>query len=393
MINNFSFTPFPQIYFGEGEFLRLPQRLKSKFQKILLLTGGSSLQKSGILEEFCCELDANAISFSIERITSEPSPELVDGIVNSHRSKNIDLVLAVGGGSVLDAGKAIAALMTVEDSIINYLEGVGTKEHPGSTFPFAAIPTTAGTGSEATKNAVISEIGDKGFKKSLRHDNFISEFAVLDPALMLSCPQNLTAACGLDAITQLLESYVSTKANPISDALAFGALEKVIPAFPNAVLEGESNVEARTAMAYGAMISGITLANAGLGIVHGFASPIGGFFDIPHGVVCGTLLPSATEINIARLKEQTDSEHRSRLQKHIKVARIFSETQYLNDDESLNFMIKKFYSWADEFKIPKMSTYGIKEKDFEKIINATGQKNNPVKLSYEDLVSILLKRI
>ena len=393
MIKNFAFTPFPQIYFGEGEFLKLPQKLAKRFKNILLLTGGKSLRENGTLEEFCCELEANAISYIIEQINCEPGPELIDGIVKLHKNSNIDLVLAVGGGSVLDAGKALAAMMPLNDSIIHYLEGVGTKEHPGTSLPFAAVPTTAGTGSEATKNAVISEIGEKGFKKSLRHDNFIPDFAVLDPALMLSCPQNLTAACGLDAITQLLESYVSTNASPITDALAFGALEKAIPAFPNAVLHGEHDVEARTAMAYAALISGITLANAGLGIVHGFASPIGGFFDIPHGVVCGTLLPSATEVNVKRLQEQTDAEHQNRLKKHVKVARIFQESKDLNDEDALNFMVRKFYSWADDFKIPKLRFYNIKEKDIPRIISASAQKNNPVKLSEADLREILVKRI
>ena len=180
-------------------------------------------------------------------------------------------------------------MLPLSDGIINYLEGVELNP-PGSTVSFIAVPTTAGTGSEATKNAVISSIGESGFKKSLRHDNFIPDIAVIDPQLMLSCPETLTAACGLDAIAQLLESYVSSKSNPITDALAFDALTKAIPAFEVAVKDGHKNLEARASMAYGALISGITLANAGLGIVHGFASPIGGFFDIPHGVVCGTLL-------------------------------------------------------------------------------------------------------
>lgn len=393
MIESFSFTPFPQIYFGEGEFLKLPGRIKRKHSKILLLTGGNSLKKSGILDQFCTELNNSGIDFCIEQIVSEPSPEMIDLVVADQKPNGIDLVVAVGGGSVLDAGKAIAAMLPLDDSIINYLEGVGTKDHPGTTLPFAAIPTTAGTGSEATKNAVISQIGESGFKKSLRHDNFIPEFAVLDPTLMLSCPEPLTAACGMDAITQLLESYVSTKANPITDALAFGALEKAIPAFQRAVKNGNEDIEARAALAYGAMISGITLANAGLGIVHGFASPIGGFFDIPHGVVCGTLLPSATEINIIRLKEKNDKEHRERLNKHVKVARIFEDTANLSDAEALDFLVQKFYTWAEEFNIPKMSFYGISKVDLPKIIKATGQKNNPVILSEKDLEEILLKRL
>lgn len=392
MINDFSFTPFPEIFFGAGEFLKLPAKLEEN-SKILLITGGNSLESSGLLKKFTDTLDLLKISFKVIKISSEPSPELIDAVTEKFRTQNITNIIAVGGGSVLDAGKAIAAMLPVEDSIINYLEGVGTKTHPGSTVSFTAIPTTAGTGSEATKNAVVSSIGEKGFKKSLRHDNFIPDMAVIDPELMLSCPQNLTAACGLDTITQLLESYVSSKANPITDALAYGALEKVIPSFENAVKNGSTDINARADMAYGALISGITLANAGLGIVHGFASPIGGFFDIPHGVVCGTLLPTATEINIKKLQTSDDQKHKERLSKHIKVARLLSGTDKLSDNEALEVLVKQFYKWVVDFKIPSLSHYGINENDFEKIIKSTGLKNNPVDLNQSELREILLKRL
>ena len=392
MINDFSFIPFPKISFGAGEFLKLPKRLTHN-SKILLITGGNSLESSGLLKKFTDSLNQLEISFEVVKIISEPSPELIDDITEKYRRRNLTSIIAVGGGSVLDAGKAIAAMLPLKDSIVNYLEGVGTKTHPGSTVSFIAIPTTAGTGSEATKNAVISSIGQKGFKKSLRHDNFVPDMAVIDPELMLSCPQNLTAACGLDTITQLLESYVSSKANPITDALAFGALEKVMPSFEKAVKNGSTDINARADMAYGALISGITLANSGLGIVHGFASPIGGFFDIPHGVVCGTLLPIATELNIKKLQASDDQEHKERFFKHIKVARLLPEADKLSDNGALQVLIEQFYKWVDEFEIPSLSHYGINENDFEKIINVTGIKNNPVDLDESDLREILLKRL
>lgn len=393
MIDRFSFTPFPQIYFGEGEFLNLPGRLQGKAEHVLLLTGSHSIKRSGVLDKFLDKLNEVKITCTAKVIDSEPSPKIINKTVSSCRDKNIDMVIAAGGGSVLDAGKAVAAMMTLDGDITDYLEGVGTKEHPGTTLPFVAVPTTAGTGSEATKNAVITSVGKKGFKKSLRHDNFIPDIAVIDPALMLSCPPELTAACGLDAITQLLESYVSNNSNPLTDALAFGALEKALPAFPFAVAEGASNVKARADLAYGALISGITLANAGLGIVHGFASPIGGFFDIPHGVVCGTLLPIATRVNIEKLRMKTDDAHKERLQKHIKVARLFPSTAKMSDDEALSFMVKVFQSWVDQFKIPRLGHYGIKESDIKKIIKASSLKNNPVDLDKDDLKKILSERI
>jgi alcohol dehydrogenase class IV len=393
MIDTFSFTPFPQIFFGEGEFKKLAARLSKKCRKALIVCGGKSLQESGLLTSFKNELSNSQIEHRVVNINSEPSPETIDKIVNDARTFAADTVIAVGGGSVLDAGKAIAAMLPLKDSIIHYLEGIGDKNHPGSTLPFIAVPTTSGTGSEATKNAVITLVGEEGFKKSLRHDNFIPNIAVIDPQLMLTCPEDLTAACGLDTITQLLESYVSIKANPISDALALSALQKVFTSFPVAVNHGNNDLNARADMAYGALISGITLANAGLGVVHGFASSIGGFFDIPHGVVCGSLLPIATETNIKKLSESSDQKHKTLLEKHIKVARLFPATTTLSDVQALQFMIDQFHQWIEMFSIPRFNHYGVTEKDIERIIKTTGIKNNPVPLNSDDLKFILLNRI
>ena len=172
-----------------------------------------------------------------------------------------------------------------------------------------------------------------------------------------------------------------------------GALKRVLPAFERAVTKGKEDLEARAAMAYGALISGITLANAGLGIVHGFASPIGGFFDIPHGVVCGTLLPAATETNIKKLQESSEPESLERLQKHLNVARLLPEAQTLTDQQALTQLSKQFYQWIETFNIPGLKSYGITEADFDRIIAASGLKNNPVPLSPEDLREILSKRL
>jgi alcohol dehydrogenase len=388
MIDTFSFTPFPQIYFGRGELLKLAARLSINSPKVLLITGSSSLEKSGLLSSFLENLESHSLAYEQFVIGTEPSPQLIDQAVTQFKSAKVDTVVGIGGGSVLDAGKAIAAMLPLGESVADYLEGVGDKSHSGETLPFIAVPTSAGTGSEATKNAVISSVGQDGFKKSLRHDNFIPVMAVIDPELMVSCPPALTAACGMDAITQLLESYVSTKANPISDALAFGALEKCISSFPKVMHDG-ADLEARADMAYGALISGITLANAGLGVVHGFAGPIGGFFDIPHGVVCGRLLPAATEKNLERLHEKNDQEHEARLLKHVKVARLFDETQGMSYEKALQFMVTTFYRWLEDFKVPQLSSYGFSEQDIERIVQSSGFKNNPVCLSDEDLRDIL----
>ena len=184
----------------------------------------------------------------------------------------------------MDAGKSISAMLTKTESIKEYLEGIGTKKHDGKKMPFVAVPTTSGTGSEATKNAVISEIGGRGFKKSLRHDNFVPDSVVIDPRLMISCPQNVTAASGMDVFSQLIEGYLSTNSSPMTDALALSGLRYIKEGLLKSYETGD-DIDARGKVAYASYLSGVVLANAGLGTVHGFASPIGGYFDIPHGVV------------------------------------------------------------------------------------------------------------
>ncbi|MFX1589493.1 MAG: iron-containing alcohol dehydrogenase, partial [Promethearchaeota archaeon] len=301
---SFKFARIPNIIFGNGKLNELYNIISDFGKKALIITGSHSLKSSGKWSEINSNLENHSINFIQISIDSEPSPNIIDNIVNEVREKNIEIVVSIGGGSVIDAGKAISAMMLKNDSVKNYLEGVGNKIHNGVKIPFIAIPTTSGTGSEATKNAVISEIGKNGFKKSLRHDNFVPNYAIIDPELIIKCPPSITAACGMDAFTQLLEAYVSTNSNPMTDSLAYSGVKyiknNIIPAFST----GANDIHVRAGMAYGSLMSGIALANAGLGIVHGLASAIGAYIDIPHGVICGTLLAEATKMNIEKLKNQ-----------------------------------------------------------------------------------------
>jgi len=390
MNDSFQFSSLPKIIFGAGKRNELTTEVQSRGQRVLLLTGSSSIQSSGHGDEIIHGLKAAKLDMEHEIIPHEPSPSLIDQIADKYRAAGTQVVVAVGGGSVMDAGKAISAMIPVEGSIREYLEGLGDKKHPGHKIPFIAMPTTSGTGSEMTKNAVISEVGEKGFKKSLRHENFIPELAIVDPEMMLSCPPKLTAASGMDAFSQLLESYISTRANPMTDALALQGLKQIKRFLLRAFLEGEHNLEARSGMALAAMFSGITLAHAGLGLVHGFASPLGGFYYIPHGVACGSIMAPVFATTIDNLLDQP--EHPA-IKKLIIISKVFADFKYKQDIEYLHAFKEKLIHINNLLEMPLLSEYGLKEDGIQKVVDCTSHKNHPVKLTNEQLVDVLKERI
>ena len=398
MLNNsFTFANTPKIIFEIGGFQKLPDIIANYGENTLIVTGGSSLYKSGRFDELSKGLKDNSISFSTVKVTEEPSPKIVDEIAEKFRGKNIHSVAAIGGGSVMDAGKAISAMLTQEDSVMKYLEVVGEgKEHPGDKVPFIAVPTTSGTGSEATKNAVLSEVGKDGFKKSLRHDNFIPNIALLDPKLTTSCPASITAASGLDAITQLLGAYTSTKASPMTDSLALKALKYAGESLVPAATDKGDDPEVRAGMAYASLISGITLANAGLGIVHGLASAVGGYFDIPHGIVCGTLLSEATKLNIKLLRKNNNYFY---LKKYAKAGAVLSGESGIdfNSQKNINhysdLLVETLEDWTSKLDISRLGEYGVTIDDLDKIIEKSGNKNNPVHLDNEQIKKLLRARL
>jgi len=395
LIREFTQSRIPQIFFGPRMINKLYEIIPRFGNNILIVTGKSSLKKSGKWDEIKENLEKLNVNFSQISIGGEPSPEIIDNAVRKFQSEKLDLIVGIGGGSVIDSGKAISAMYFKQDSIESYLEGVGTKIHDGKKLPYIAIPTTSGTGSEATKNAVITKIGKNGYKKSLRHDNFIPDVAIVDPELVLTCPPSITAACGLDAFTQLLESYVSTKSNPFTDALAYSGMKFVKNSLISACTTGSNDIHVRSAMAYGAMISGITLANAGLGVVHGFASSIGGYVKIPHGIACGTLLSEATRVNIEKLKEKIP-ESIELLRKHAIIGALMVD-EYLINDSDINkycdILINTMDDWIKKLNIKRLGEFGLKEDDVDEIVKKTGLKNNPVSLTPEDLKKILLDRL
>lgn len=245
MVKPFVFSRTPRILFGAGKIAEIPGIAKTFGNDILLVIGKSSFKHSKYGEYLMHTFDITGIRYHKVVISREPSPEMIDKAVILHKSDKINLVIAVGGGSVMDAGKAISAMLYKQDSIANYLEGVGNKEHPGTKVPFIAVPTTSGTGSEATKNSVISQVGMNGFKRSLRHENFMPDYAIVDPELMLNCPPDITAFSGMDCFTQLVESYVSDKSNILTDTLALDGIKYIKQSLVRAYRMG-NDIESRT---------------------------------------------------------------------------------------------------------------------------------------------------
>jgi alcohol dehydrogenase class IV len=320
------------------------------------------------------------------KIGHEPSPAMIDSAVASCSERSPQVVIGLGGGSVLDAGKAIAAMIPLGESVTHYLEGVGTRQHPGVRLPFIALPTTSGTGSEATRNAVISEVGEQGFKRSLRHMNFVADSAILDPALTIHCPPNVTAYSGMDAFTQLLESYLSNAASPITDALAWQGLKLVARSLTVAYCDG-MNVQARLDMALAAYLSGITLANAGLGTVHGMAGVIGGLKSIPHGIICSRLMGPANAITIRRLRNSTDGA--TALAKYANIGKMFTTASHTSDSYYVDALIDIINKWTLDMHIPGLAQYDVADSDLRRFAQLSDNKNNPVVLSEDERYELL----
>ncbi len=392
----FSISRLPRIVYGRGKLSVVPALAAQYGKHVLLVTGKHSFFGTERWDTLTQGLTSNGITWRHLTVSGEPSPQLVDDAVALFRPECIQAVIAIGGGSVLDAAKAVAGLLPHGNSVMDHLEGVGENlPYHGPSTPFIAVPTTAGTGSEATKNSVLSVLGRDGFKKSFRDECLIPEYAVVDPDLLNTCSRELIAADGMDAFTQLLESYVSVKANPFVDALAWSGMVAVKAGLFAAWEAAEPAAgEGRAAMAYASLLSGITLAQVGLGSVHGLASPLGAFFPIPHGVVCGTLVAVATEINIKAMQAR-DPSNKS-LSKYAQVGRLLSGNDELSDENAHQRLIALLNDWSEKLQLPRLSRYGIAAVDFPRIVaNSRGSsmQTNPIVLTDEEVHSILAERL
>ena len=381
----------PGVVSGPGAVDRLAEFAAAFGRKALLVAGASALERSGNLARILEALEKAGLTVHHCRIAGEPSPVMIDNVVADFRDKAPEMVLAVGGGSALDAGKAVAAMLKETGSVLDFLEGVGTRMPSGQSLPVIAVPTTSGTGSEATKNAVISMVGERGFKKSLRHDNYIPKLAVLDPVLCLSTPPSVTAACGMDALTQLIESYVSTRASVLTDALALDGLRHLIPALPEACGKGAADINCRASMAYGAFLSGVTLANAGLGVVHGVAGPMGGIVDIPHGVACANLLPFAVRATVENLTASDTARSRRSIEKFARIAELFGASHNDAVDRCLH-LADSLYRWLEDLSIARLGRFGLTDDHVATIVEGASNKNNPLPLTADQMARMIRDR-
>jgi alcohol dehydrogenase class IV len=384
-LNDFNLPGLPKIYFGAGTFTGLPEIICSYGRHALIVIGGESLVKSGRWNVLVKQLNQTGLQYKAVSVRGEPATETIDAIAGEYRKTPINVVVAIGGGSVIDCGKAVAAMLAGDGSVCDYLEGVGTKKPSGAKVPFIAVPTTAGTGSEATKNAVVCD-RKEGYKKSLRHDAYMPDVAVVDPELTLTMPRLITIACGLDAVSQLIESYTSTKADASLDSLALKALSLASESLLPLCLDHGNDISLRSKMSYAALVSGIMLSRSGLGAVHGIAGPLGGLFPVPHGVACGKLLfPVMTFV----VKKIVDENNLAAQKRFADIGRILTGDAGGDDIFFCKRFLDVLNTWTRTLKLPQLSYFGMTASDMAKAISLSDSKNSPSLLSKEEMKIIL----
>ena len=378
----FEFATASRILFGRGALRQAGAIGRELGRRALVVTGRSAARAEGLI----AALRRGGIECATFAVAGEPTAELVQRGVERGRQAKSDLIIAIGGGSAIDAGKAIGALLTNEGDPFDYLEIIGRgKPLTKPSTPVIAIPTTAGTGAEVTRNSVLGSPAHR-MKVSLRSPLMLPRVAIVDPELARDLPPAITASTGLDALTQLVEPFVSSKANLMTDGFCREGITRAARSLRRAVESGGDMV-AREDMALASLFGGLALANAGLGAVHGFAGPLGGMFPAAHGAVCAALLPHVMEMNVAVLRaRQPDSEG---LRRYDEVARIVTGR---NEAAATDGVL-----WVRELcgalGVPPLAAHGVTRNDFgmlvEKAAAASSMKGNPVALAREELLEIL----
>ena len=378
----FEFATAARIIFGAGSVSQLAKLAGDKGRHALVVTGSQPSRVDDCIQSL---RDAR-LRHTLYPVAGEPAIDVVNQAKAAALSAGCDLVIGIGGGSVLDSGKAIAALIPNEGEALDYLEVIGKGQTlRQAPIPFIAVPTTAGTGAEVTKNAVLTSPQHRQ-KVSLRDNRMLADIALLDPMLTGSMPPSVTASTGMDALTQVLEPYVSCFANPLADAFCIQGLRRVGRSLRR-VYAAPDDAAARADMAFASLMGGLALANAKLGAVHGFAGVLGGMYAAPHGAVCAALLPHVIKANIRALQQRQP--HHPTLERFDDIARLILDDPSANASAALD--------WIDEtsrlFGIPKLGGYGVQAADFDAIVEkssaSSSMKGNPLQLNADELKAIL----
>lgn len=373
----FEFATATRIVFGEGAAATLPDLVRSFGARPFVVTGSSRERVASLI---------SALSAESLVVPGEPTVDLVREGVRRVREAACDVIVSLGGGSAIDAGKAIACIATNGGEPLDFLEVIGkgrTIEAP--PLPFIAVPTTAGTGSEVTRNAVLAS-AEHGVKASLRSPMMLPKVALVDPELTYALPPSVTANTGLDALTQLIEPYVSARSNPLVDALCVEGIGRASGALGRVYRDGMDR-EARRDMALASLIGGLALANAGLGVIHGFAAPLGGSWAAPHGALCAALLPHGMAANLAALR--TRAPLHPALERYTAVARMLTGRNEAIAEDGIEWV----RALCADLNIPALRAWGITQADLPSVVDkaarASSMQANPLQLTGEELLAVV----
>jgi alcohol dehydrogenase class IV len=371
-----------EIVMGAGEFSELGHQAARYGTRAMLVCGSHSLRASGRLDQALELLQAAGLETTVyDAISGEPTLDMIHEGLERARAAEVHVLIGVGGGSAMDAAKAIAGLYTHPGTVYEYHR----KERAlsGGGLPWIAVPTTAGTGAEATKNAVLLD-SENQIKFSLRHDGWFASVALLDPELTLGMPSDVTAASGSDALTQAIESYTSIGASPVTDGLATEAIRRIGRSLRRAVQDG-SDLEARADMLYSSTMAGCAMANARLGGVHGIAHPLGARYHLPHGLICGLLLTYVMAYNVAYTET-----------KYAHIAQLLGvDTREMDRQTAAKAAIRAVSELLIDVGIPqRLEPLGVARVDFPLIVEGSlpsgSLKHNPRPLAAEDVETILV---
>ena len=380
----FEFATATRIIFGQGTIQEVAPLVAKMGHRAFVITGHSVDRATPLLEQ----LKKQGIESVTFTIPGEPTTTMAFTGAQKARKAKSDLVIGIGGGSVLDTGKVVAALLTNSGDLADYLEVIGGgQELANNPAPYIAIPTTAGTGTEVTRNAVLIS-PEHHVKVSMRSPLMLPRVAVVDPALTFSMPPPVTASTGLDAITQLMEAYVCNRANPLTDGICREGLKRAALSLPRAYEDG-SNAAAREDMSLASLFGGLALSNAGLGAVHGFAAPLGGMFSAPHGTICARLTAYVMEANVEALQIRAPTS--PALVRYDEVAQILTGSATARAADGILWM----QDLCVALKVPPLAEFGLKEADLPNVVarsrRASSMKGNPIELTDRELTEILKK--